>query len=132
MDDHRAARDDEADPARMKGSTGVVTVLSLLAVGLAMLVVLLTAEAAVGAARAQAAADASALGAIGGDEQHAAELARRNGARLVDFVARGPCVEVLVAVGRSHARARATVAGVEGGYPCDEEASRRLDVRASR
>jgi hypothetical protein len=110
----------------------VVTVLSLLALGVAMLLVVVTAQAAVGAARAQAAADASALGAIGGDEARAADLARRNGARLVAFVTRGPCVEVLVAVGRSQARARATIAGVEGGYPCDEEASRRLDVRAHR
>lgn len=117
---------------RVRASTGVVTVLSLLAVGLAMLVVVVTAQAAVGAARAQAAADAAALGSIGGDEPRAAELARRNGARLVAFATRGPCVEVRVAVGRSQARARATVAGVEGGYPCDEEASRRLDDRAHR
>ena len=95
------------------------------------LVIVATAQAAVGSARAQAAADASALGSVGGDEGRAADLARVNGARLLAFATRGPCVEVLVAVGRSQARARAA-AGAEGGYPCDEEASRRLDTRAHR
>ena len=132
MDDHRASRPRPRRGRRVRGSTGAVTVLSLLAVGLAMLLVVVTAQAAIGSARAQAAADASALGAIGGDEQRAADLARHNGARLAGFATRGPCVEVLVVVGRSQARARATVAGVAGGYPCDEEASRRLDVRAHR
>ena len=123
MANDRAARDCVSEPRlgpRVRGSTGVVTVLSVLALGVAMLLVVVTAQAAVGSARAQAAADASALGAVDGDEPRAAELARRNGARLVAFVTRGPCVEVLVAVGRSQARARATGAGGDGGYPCDE------------
>jgi hypothetical protein len=109
-----------------------VTVLSLLAFGLAVLLVMVTAQAAVGSARAQAAADAAALGAVHGGEPEAQALARANGARLVGFAARGPCVEVRVTVGRPHARARAAPAGDEGGYPCDDRASRRLDVRAHR
>lgn len=115
-----------------RASAGVVTVLSVLVVGLVSLVIVTTAQAAIGSARAQAAADASALGAVGGDRERAADLARRNGARLVAFAERGPCVEVLVAVGRSRARARAAPADADGGYPCDEEASRRLDARAHR
>jgi hypothetical protein len=126
-----------ADPASnrhtgARGSAGVVTILSLLAVTLAMLLVVTTGPAAVGAARAQAAADASALGAVHGGEAEARALAHANGAQLAGIATRGPCVEVLVTVGRSQARARAAPADPKEGYPCDEEASRRLDDHAQR
>ena len=101
-----------------RASAGVVTVLALLAVGLVTMVIALTAQAAVGAARAQAAADASALGAALAGEGEAIALARANGARLVAYETRGPCVEVLVAIGRSQARARAAVLETTGGYAC--------------
>ena len=102
-----------------RASAGVVTVLALLAVGLVTLIISVTAEAAVGVARAQGAADAAALGAAVAGQQEAAALAQANGARLVGYEARGSCVEVLVAVGRARARARAVALtdGVEG-YPC--------------
>jgi hypothetical protein len=112
--------------ARSRGSAGVVTVLCLLAVGLAVSLLVTTAQAAIGSASSQAAADAAALGAV----RH--ELARRNGAQLIGMARRGSCVEVLVRVGRSQARARAAPADEQGGYPCDEEASRRLDDHAHR
>jgi hypothetical protein len=118
--------------ARSRGSAGVVTVLCLLAVGLVVSLLVTTAQATIGAARAQAAADAAALGALHGGEAEAHELARRNGAQLIGMARRGSCVEVLVRVGRSQARARAAPADGQGGYPCDEEASRRLDDHAHR
>lgn len=101
-----------------RASAGVVTVLSLLAVGLVTLLIAVTAQAAVGSARAQGAADAAALGAVlaGEDEAHALALA--NGARLVAYETRGSCVEVLVAIGRSQARARAAMLEASGGYAC--------------
>ena len=101
-----------------RASAGVVTVLALLAVGLVTMLIALTAQAAVGSARAQAAADASALGAAIAGEDEAIALARANGARLVAFEARGSCVEVLVAIGRSQARARATAVEATEGYAC--------------
>jgi len=101
-----------------RASAGVVTVLALLAVGLVTMVIALTAQAAVGTARAQAAADASALGAALAGEDEAGALARANGARLLAYEARGSCVEVLVAVGRSHARARAAALEAAEGYAC--------------
>jgi hypothetical protein len=110
----------------------VITVLSLMAVGLVLSIVVVTTQAAQGAARAQAAADASALAAVHGGVDEAHALAQANGARLVALATRGTCVEVLVSVGRSQARARAAPSGDEGGYPCGHEASRTLDVRAHR
>ncbi|MEO5838145.1 MAG: helicase [Acidimicrobiales bacterium] len=101
-----------------RASAGIVTVLSLLAVGLVTLIVSLTAQAAVGAARAQGAADAAALGAVLAGEDEASALARANGARLVAYETRGSCVEVLVVIGRSQARARAAVLDATGGYAC--------------
>lgn len=118
--------------ARSRGSAGVVTVLCLLAVGLTVSLLVTTAQAAIGSASAQAAADAAALGAVRGGETEAHELARRNGAQLIGMARRGSCVEVLVRVGRSQARARAAPANEQGGYACDEEASRRLDDHAHR
>jgi hypothetical protein len=101
-----------------RASAGLVTVLTLLAVGLVTLIIAVTAQAVVGSARAQSAADAAALGAVlaGEDEAHALALA--NGARLVAYETRGSCVEVLVAIGRSQARARAAVLDATGGYAC--------------
>ncbi|MEO8696023.1 MAG: hypothetical protein ABI658_21050 [Acidimicrobiales bacterium] len=101
-----------------RASAGMVTVLCLLAVGLVTAIVSLTAQAAVGAARAQAAADAAALGAVLAGEDEALALARANGARLVGYETRGSCVEVRVAIGRSQARARAAVLDTTGGYAC--------------
>ena len=102
-----------------RASAGVVTVLCLLAVGLMTLMVAVTAQGAVGVARAQSAADASALGAALAGEDEAAALARANGARLVDYEARGTCVEVRVAVGRAQARARAVALDTDmEGYAC--------------
>jgi hypothetical protein len=115
-----------------RGSAGVVTILSLLAVGLVTALLVTTAQAAVGVARAQAAADAAALGAVHGGEAEARALADSNGAVLVRMARRGSCVEVLVRVGRAQARARAAPTTDQGGYPCDEEASRRLDDHAHR
>ena len=114
-----------------RASAGVVTVLALLAVGLVTLIISVTAQAAVGVARAQGAADAAALGAAVAGEHEASALALANGARLVGYQERGSCVEVLVAVGRARARARAAavIDGVEG-YPCEESGSRRLVSRA--
>ena len=101
-----------------RASAGVVTVVSLLAVGLVTLIISVTAQAAVGAARAQGAADAVALGAVLAGEDEATALAHANGARLVAYEVRGPCVEVLVAIGRSQARARAAARDVVEGYAC--------------
>jgi hypothetical protein len=101
-----------------RASAGMVTVLCLLAVGLVTAIVSLTAQAAVGAARAQAAADAAALGAVVAGEDEAIALARVNGARLVGYETRGSCVEVRVVMGRSEARARAAVVDATGGYAC--------------
>ena len=101
-----------------RASAGVVTVLSLLAVGLVTMIISLTAQAAVGAARAQGAADAAALGAVLAGEDEAIALARANGARLVAYETRGSCVEVLVAIGRSQARARAAASDADEGYAC--------------
>jgi hypothetical protein len=102
-----------------RASAGVVTVLALLAVGLVSLIIAVTAQAAVTVARAQSAADAAALGAVVAGEEEAAALASANGARLIGYEARGDCVEVLVAIGRAHARARAAAPtdGAEG-YLC--------------
>jgi hypothetical protein len=113
-----------------RASAGVVTVLALLAVGLMTLIISVTAEAAVGVARAQGAADAAALGAAVAGQHEASALALANGARLVGYQERGSCVEVLVAVGRARARARAAVIDGAEGYPCEESGSRRLVSRA--
>ena|SRR5688572_31965699 len=109
-----------ADGARRpeRASAGLVTVLCLLAVGLVTLIISVTAQAAVGSARAQSAADAAALGAVLAGEDEAIALARVNGARLVAYETRGSCVEVLVAIGRSQARARAAALDEVGGYAC--------------
>jgi hypothetical protein len=101
-----------------RASAGLVTVLSLLTVGLVTLVISVTAQAAVGSARAQSAADAAALGAVVAGEAEATALASVNGAHLVAYERRGSCVEVLVAVGRSQARARAAALDAAGGYAC--------------
>ncbi|HUP75001.1 MAG TPA: hypothetical protein VM282_18295 [Acidimicrobiales bacterium] len=101
-----------------RASAGLVTVLGLLTVGLVTLIISLTAQAAVGSARAQSAADAAALGAVLAGEDEANALARVNGARLVAYETRGPCVEVLVVIGRSQARARAAALDAAGGYAC--------------
>jgi hypothetical protein len=111
----------EGERRNERASAGVVTVLCVLAVGLVTLIISVTAQAAVGAARAQSAADASALGGALAGEDEAAALARGNGARLVAYEARGSCVEVRVAVGRAYARARAAAPdlGTDAtGYAC--------------
>src|SRR5438477_9171599 len=102
-----------------RASAGVVTVLCLLAVGVTTLIIAVTAQAAVGVARAQSAADASALGGALAGQDEAAALARINGAQLVAYETRGSCVEVRVAMGRARARARAAALdGASGGYAC--------------
>jgi hypothetical protein len=58
-------------------------------------------------ARARAAADAAALAGVTGGREAAAELARRNGAVLVEFIREGTEVEVRVRVGPAVALARA-------------------------
>ena len=103
---------------RERASAGLVTVLALLTVGMVTMIISLTAQAAVGTARAQAAADAAALGAVLAGEDEALALARANGARLVAYETRGSCVEVLVSIGRSRARARASALDPAEGYAC--------------
>jgi hypothetical protein len=103
-----------------RASAGVVSVLAVLAVALMTLMIGVTAQGAVAVARAQGAADAAALAAVAAGEAEAAAVASANGARLIGYEARGDCVEVLVVIGRAHARARATGAAANGaeGYRC--------------
>lgn len=122
----RGARVNQRGALSIVAACGALT-FCLVALGAADLGAMLIARS-----RAQAAADAAALGAVRGGETEAHELARRNGAQLIGMARRGSCVEVLVRVGRSQARARAAPANEQGGYACDEEASRRLDDHAHR
>ncbi len=58
--------------------------------------------------RAQTAADAAALAAIGGGRIEAERLAAGNGARLVSYIDRDGAITVVVDVGGQQATARAT------------------------
>ena len=101
-----------------RGSIGLVSSLMVFLLGLVLLVVVTTSRAAVQSARAQSVADAAALAAALDGLSAAQGLAEHNGARLLGYSARGFCVEVRIALGRSQARARAQAIVGSVPAPC--------------
>jgi len=102
-------------PHRVVPGRGSVTVLSV-----AVLAVAASCTVGVGvvarglgdAARASSAADAAALAGVAGGRAAAEEVARANGASLVDFATRGIVAEVRVRFGRADATAAAAPASI--------------------
>jgi hypothetical protein len=106
--------------------------LPVLALGLGLVLVAALVLGAVGRAtgeraRAQTAADAAALAGVVEGRDGAAELARANGAELVDLRVEGGETVVVVRVGRAVATARAglELGAASGSPPAPRTLSRR-------
>ena len=105
-----AERDVRSSRVGERGSILPLVALALAAAVFSVLVLVALAERAVQRAEAQTAADAAALAALYEGEEGAADLAERNGARLVDYIEDGPSVLAIVTLGGVEARARAEIA----------------------
>lgn len=98
-----------------RGSAVPFVVLAMVAAGALALQVGRLGGAVAARARAQTAADASALAGAADGREAAQALAEANGARLVEYEERGSDARVVVELGPSRARGRARREGWAGG-----------------